>query len=54
MSEDSNFTVKESTFDSNSALDGGAIDLQCFNPCTNIIADSTFTNNEAIQNGGAI
>ena len=52
----SNVEVENCTFVNNTAMSGGAISVECnyLIPCTNVIRDSVFTNNVAIEEGGGI
>ena len=54
--ENSNSTMTNMTFDNNVAQIGGAIHISCdtYDICQNIISDSTFSNNIAVKQGGAI
>ena len=54
--ENSNSTVFNLTLDHNTAQTGGAMHISCdtFDICQNIIYSSTFSNNTAVEQGGAI
>ena len=54
--ENSNSTIKNMTFEYNIARSGGAIYINCdsYDICRNIINGSTFSDNTAIEQGGAI
>ena len=54
--ENSNSTMRNITFEYNVAQTGGAIHISCdaYDICQNIISDSTFSNNIAVKQGGAI
>ena len=54
--QNSNSTMRNMTFDYNIAKTGGAIHISCdtYGICQNIISDSTFSNNIAVKQGGAI
>ena len=54
--QNSNSTMRNMTFENNIAQTGGAIHISCdtYDICQNIISDSTFSNNFAVQQGGAI
>ena len=54
--ENSNSTMQNMTFLSNIAQSGGAINIDCdsYERCQNIILESTFSNNFAVEQGGAI
>ena len=54
--ENSNSTMKNMTFEENVAKSGGAIYINCdsYDICSNMISNSTFSDNTAIEQGGAI
>ena len=54
--EDSNSTMQNMTFMSNTAQSGGALNIDCgsYDICQNVIINSTFSNNMASVQGGAI
>lgn len=54
LSEDSNLTVTDSTFTENKAVKGGALNLDCMFDCSFSLTGVTFSNNEALVQGGAI
>ena len=53
---DSNVDIQNCTFRDNTAKNGGAIKISCNyrTPCTNKIIRSTFVNNTAHEDGGAV
>ena len=54
--ENSNSTMRNMTFEHNVAQTGGAIHISCdaYDICQNVINNSTFSNNTAVKQGGAI
>ena len=54
--ENSNSIMQNISFMSNTAQSGGAVNIDCdtYDICQNIISNSTFSNNTAAEQGGAI
>ena len=54
--ENSNSTMQNMTFEYNVAKSGGAIYINCdsYDICSNMISNSTFSRNTAVEQGGAI
>ena len=54
--ENSNSIMQNISFKSNTAQSGGAVNIDCdtYDICQNIISNSTFSNNTAAEQGGAI